>query len=282
MSARLSPDGRLVAFKQPESAGIRLMVGDLTTGLTRVVATPKSECVAWTPDGRRLVYQISPDEPGGAGLQWKPVDGSAPPERLTTGKVWQQPQVVTRDGRFLVYQESGGVGMGARETETQDNYDLWLLPLEPRGEPRPLLKTAANEHLAHVSPDVKWMAYASDETGRDEIWVRAFPEGAAVLQVSQDGGTEPVWAPDGRTLYYRDRTGSRVHAVPVTMGAVPQFGAPVITTGYWHPGVAWTRSYDIRPDGKALLLLPAVTTGREIRVVLNFDEVIRRKLAEGK
>jgi serine/threonine-protein kinase len=280
MGLRLSPDGRLVAYTQADQGGTRLLVGDLTTGLTRVVAVVKSECVAWTPDGRRLVYQISPDEPGGPGLMWKPIDGSAPPERLTTGKVWQQPQVVTRDGRFLVYQEAGG--LGTRQSDTADNYDLWLLPLEPRGEPRPLLKTAANEHLAHVSPDGRWMAYASDDTGRDEVWVRAFPEGAAVMQVSQEGGTEPVWAPDGRALYYRDRTGSRVHAVPVTMGAVPQFGAPVITTGHWHPGVAWSRAYDIRPDGRALLLMPGITLGREIRVVLNFDEVIRRKLAEVK
>jgi hypothetical protein len=276
MAARLSPDGRLVAYGQGDPN--RLVVADLGTGLTRVVASVAGP-VAWTPDGRRLIHQIRPDEPGGAGLQWKPVDGSAPAERLTTGKVWQQPQVVTRDGRFLVYQEAGG--LSTRQGETEDNYDLWLLPLAPRGAPRPLLKTPANERLAHVSPDGKWMAYVSDQGGRDEIWVRAFPEGAADIQVSQEGGTEPVWAPDGGTLYYRDRTGSRISAVPVTMGSVPQFGAPVVRVGNYHPGLTWTRSYDIRPDGRALLLLPGITLGREITLVLNFDEVIRRKMAEG-
>jgi serine/threonine-protein kinase len=163
---------------------------------------------------------------------------------------------------------------------TDQTYDLWMLPLAPRGQPQPLLRTKASEHLADLSPDQRWMAYASDETGRDEVWVRAFPEGAAAVQVSQDGGIEPLWAPDGRTLYYRDVTGARLLAVPVTTGATPQFGAPVVTSGHWEPGRPFGRMYDVTPDGRALLMLPAATFGRELKLVLNFDEVIRRKLAE--
>jgi hypothetical protein len=114
------------------------------------------------------------------------------------------------------------------------------------------------------------------------VWVRAFPEGAAAIQVSQEGGTEPVWAPDGRTLYYRSRTGARLHAVPVTTGSVPQFGAPVVTTGHWVPGPPYGRMFDVAPDGRGLLLLAAQTLGRELKVVLNVDELIRRKMAEVK
>ncbi len=254
------------------------MIVDLPSRVTRVLATGRHYWAAWTPDGRRVIYQESPDSPEGSGMSWKPADSSAGAERLTRSKSWQQPQVVTRDGRYLVYQETGG--LGTQDATLAENYDLWLLPLEPRGEPRPLLRTKANERLPHVSADQRWMAYVSDETGRAEVWVRAFPEGTAAIQVSQDGGTEPVWAPDGGTLYYRDAAGLRLFAVPVSAGAVPQFGTPVVTSGFWEPGYPYGRMYDIAPDGGSLLMLPAMTQGRELHVVLNFDEVIRRKMAE--
>jgi hypothetical protein len=122
------------------------------------------------------------------------------------------------------------------------------------------------------------MAYVSDDSGRAEIWVRPFPDGASAIQVSQDGGTEPVWAPDGRTLYYRDATGMRLFAVPVTLGTVPRFGTPTVRSGLWAPARPFGRLYDIMPDD-TLLMLPAPTLGRELHVVFNFDEVIRRKMA---
>jgi serine/threonine protein kinase len=279
-SFRVSPNGRQVLYHQSFSrTDQRLVLADLATHTTRTVAAGTYSWFAWTPDGRRVVYQESPDSPGGAGMSWRAIDGSAPAERLTSSKAWQQPQFVTRDGRSLVYQESGGVGTQAPLDQA---YDLWLLPLDPRGQPRPLLRTKANERLAHLSPDQKWMAYVSDETGRDEVWVRAFPEGATAVQVSQDGGTEPVWAPDGRTLYYRDWSGTNLRAVPVTAGAVPQFGTPVSTRGHWSQALPYGRRYDIDPVSGALLLQHASTFGRELRVVLNFDEVIRRKMAEVK
>ena len=279
--ARLSPDGRrLLLHGAGDEKGSRLVVADLETGTSQVVMTAGGQWAVWLPDGRRVIYQVPPATEGGAGLFEKAVDGSTPAKRLTTSKVWQQPQVVTHDGRFLVYQESGG--LGTRLSEAEDNYDLWLLPLAPPREPRPLLKTPANDRLAHVSRDGRWMAYVSDKSGRDEIWVRAFPEGAADIQVSQGGGTEPVWAPDGGTLYSRNRTGSHLYAVPVTMGAVPEFGTPAVTTGFWEAGRTFGRMYDIHPGGQALLLVAPITLGREIKLVLNFDEVIRRKLAGNK
>jgi hypothetical protein len=99
--------------------------------------------------------------------------------------------------------------------------------------------------------------------------------------VSQTGGTEPVWAPDGATLYYRNRTGSQIYALPVTMGQVPQFGTAAVTTGFWEAGRGYGRTYDIHPGGQGLLLRVPTTLGREIKLVLNFDEVIRRKMAQG-
>ena len=157
---------------------------------------------------------------------------------------------------------------------------LWLLPLSPRGEPRPLLRSRANEKLPYLSRDGRWLAYVSDESGREEVWVRAFPtEGSAAIRVSQSGGTEPVWAPDGKTLYYRDASGLRLFAAPVTYGAVPQFGAPVVRTGRWEGGMPFGRLFDITPDGRALLCVAEPTMGRELRLIFNFDEVIRRRMS---
>jgi hypothetical protein len=110
--------------------------------------------------------------------------------------------------------------------------------------------------------------------------VRAFPEGESAVRVTESGGTEPVWAADGRTLYYRDSAGSRLYAVPVTMGTVPQFGPPLVTRGNWTAGFDYGRMYDVAPDG-SVLLLSVPRLGRELQVVLNFDEVIRLKMAVG-
>jgi serine/threonine-protein kinase len=282
-SPRLSPDGRWILFHEllpgpPPRFSLTAM--ELTSGARRNLTAGRNFWAIWSHDGARVIYQEPVDAPGGGGLSWKPADGSGLAERLTSSQSWQQPQFVTVDGRFLVYQETGG--LGTQNTKLEENYDLWLLPLAPRGEPQPLLRTKANERLAHLSPDQRWMVYVSDETGRNEIWIRSFPEGGSAIQVTQDGGTEPVWAPGGRTLYYRDATGMRLYSVPVTAGTVPQFGLPTMTSGHWNPGYPFGRQYDISPDGEALLMLNEGTRGRELKLILHFDTEVRRKLAAGK
>jgi Tol biopolymer transport system component len=275
---RLSPDGRRLLYGLSAGQENRAVVVDLASGSTRIVVSGPGFWSAWSHDGRRVIHQEPSGKDGAFGLAWRPVDGSGPAERLTESRGWQQPQAVTRDGRFLVYQETGGLGAKGPLDQT---YDLWLLPLSPRGEPRPLLRTKASEKLPHLSVDGRWMAYVSDEAGQDEVWVRAFPDGQSAIRVSEGGGTEPLWAPDGRTLYYRDALGTRLFAVPVTAGEPPQFGTASATSGYWAGGSPYGRMYDAAPDG-ALLMLAGDTYGRELGVVLHFDEVIRRKLAEAK
>jgi hypothetical protein len=275
---RLSPNGRQLLYSLSLTRENQVVIVDLASGHTRIATTGKSFWAMWSHDGRRIIYQEPSGKDGAYGLAWRLADGSAPGERLTESRGWQQPQAVTRDGRFLVYQETGGLGT---KRPFELSFDLWLLPLSPRGEPRPLLRTPASEKLPHLSADGQWMAYVSDESGTDEVWVRAFPDGETAIRVSNGGGTEPLWAPDGRTLYYRDTSGARLFAASVMIGATPQFGAPTVTSGYWVEGSPFGRMYDASPDG-ALLMLSAQTYGRELGVVLNFDEVIRLKLAEAK
>jgi Tol biopolymer transport system component len=275
---RLSPDGRQIIYGLSATRENQVLVIDLATGGTRIAIAGQSFWAMWSHDGRRIIYQEASGKDGAYRLARRPADGSAPGEGLTESRGWQQPQAVTRDGRFLVYQETGGLGA---KGPFELSFDLWLLPLSPRGDPRPLLRTPASEKLAHLSADERWMAYVSDETGRDEVWARAFPDGQTAIRVSDGGGTEPLWAPDGRTLYYRDTSGARLFAVPVAPGTVPQFGAPSVTSGYWVEGSPFGRMYDASPDG-VLLMLAAQTYGRELGVVFNLDEVIRRKMAEVK
>jgi dipeptidyl aminopeptidase/acylaminoacyl peptidase len=281
-AARVSPDGQHVVFASGDSARIHVL--DLAGG-TRSVVVPAGPVwwPIWSHDGRRIIYTAGPAFPGGAGLFWKRIDGSGPAERLTTSPLLQQmAEAVTGDGRFLVYSEIESGTAEASERSRDTRSDLWVLPLTPRGQPRPLVQTKANEGKASISPDGRWLAYTSDETGRSEVWVRPFPDGTVATQASPDGGTEPLWAPDGRTLYYRDSGGMRLLALPVASGPVPQFGVPVARIGHWNPPVPSARLYDITPDGSALLIPPAPTYGRDLGLILHFDEVIRRKLADGR
>ena len=102
--------------------------------------------------------------------------------------------------------------------------------------------------------------------------------GAAGIQVSRDGGTEPLWSRDGRALYYRDATGQQLSQVTVSPGEPPEFGATTVTVGRWRRGSTDVRGYDIAPDG-SLVILPQLTWPG-VSIVLNFDVLVQRKLAE--
>jgi serine/threonine-protein kinase len=266
----VSPDGtRLLYGSGHDNSDIRMFVRDLKTGATHTVGGPSTWWAVWSPDSHRVAYiRLNPEGTAG-NVFWQAADGSGPVERLTWGGRHQQPQFITPDGNTLVFNEQS----------PETGFDLWQLSLHGDHTPRPLLQTRANEHLAALTRDGRYMAYASDETGRDEVWVRAFPVGEAAQQASMGGGTAPLWAPDGRTLFYRDAAGTRLFAVPVTWGAAPAFGDAVVINGRWRPDPAWARTYDIAPDGKRLVMIAETSTaGNEITVVLNWFEELKQKL----
>jgi len=274
LGPRLSPDGKrlLYAFGMTQAAS-QLFVRDLATGNEQIVAGAPTWWSTWTPDSKRIVYIHLNPEGTAANLYWKAADGTGAEERLTTSTRHQQPLFVTPDGRSVVYQE-----------ESPDTgYDLWMLPLQGDRTPKPILRTKANEKVASLDPDGRFLAYISDQTGRDEIWVRPFPDGEGALQVSNDGGTDPLWADKGRTLFYSNVTGTRLFAVPVTRDPNPSFGVPVSTGGSWLAGATYGRTYDIAPDGRRLVMVAgAFTAGNEITVVVNWFEELKQKLAARK
>jgi Tol biopolymer transport system component len=200
----------------------------------------------WTADGGRIVYASA--RAGATNIFWQSADGTGSAEGLTKGPNYQLPGSVTPDGRLLIFRE----GVGARAV------DLRVLTLDERRETRPLLQAALPVANGEMSPDGRWLAYQSDESGRPEIFVRPFPDvNGGRWQVSTTGGTRPAWARDGRELYYLDRNNfmTVVNILPsstsfATSSPVKALDAPTAVT----IGVPY-RSFDVSPDGKRFLVI---------------------------
>jgi hypothetical protein len=150
-----------------------------------------------------------------------------------------------------------------------------VLPLNGERKPRPLLQTPFDEWGTEFSPDGPWIAYASNESGRPEVYVRAFPDGGKKQQVSTDGGSEPVWARNGRELFYRN--GDAVLAVPITADGELKAGSPKLLFQGPYESVQTSRNYDVTPDGQRFLMLrrdePPAT---QVSVILNWAALLKR------
>jgi len=165
-------------------------------------------------------------------------------EPLLTGSKSRYPTSFTPDGSRLVFREEGG----------PTGLDLAVLTLGGGNSPEPLMVTEFNELNAEISPDGRWLAYRSNESGRDEIYVRPFPNVEGTLwQISTDGGEQPVWARSGDELFYRGLDGSLMR-VPVELQPRFAAGSPtkLFEGGYLGgPG----RAYDVSPDGSRFLII---------------------------
>jgi Tol biopolymer transport system component len=247
VTPRLSPDGTRIALYAADQEQ-DLWVWDLARAtLTRLTFESSSELnPTWMPDGRRLVY--SSNRSGAQNLYVQAADGTGSATRLTEGPN-QNPSGITSDGMRVVFHEV---------TPTRQR-DLRLLTLTPKPRVETLLDTPFDERDAIVSPDSRWLAYESNSSGRFEIYVRPFPNvGAGQWQVSNAGGVQPQWAPNGRELFYvaPDRA---LMAVPVEAdGATWNAGTPkrVIDARYFAGiGTFFTRQYDISSDGQRFVMI---------------------------
>jgi Tol biopolymer transport system component len=183
------------------------------------------------------------------------------------------PNSWSSDGKFLAFNHINILLTGT--------WDIGILPLEGDGEPEYLLASDANECCPKFSPDGRWLAYVSDETGKLQVYVRPFPGPDVQWLISdeEEGGDEPVWSPDGRELFYRSR--DRTMAVPIqTQGQTLTAGTPkVLFEGQYvdHSDPSGFQYYDISPDGERFLMLKEVTPeATQINVVLNWFEELKR------
>jgi serine/threonine-protein kinase len=281
----LSPDGNRLATRVIEkNEKMTLLFGDLARGtLTRSTAEGSFQCLAWAPDGKRVAFGFKPAGARGFFSTFcQAVDGSVPPERLTHESRLQMalPTSFSPDGSLVLVQ----VIDYADTTPANTRWDIFVLPLGGETQMRPYLKTRAKEELARFSPDGRWVAYRSDESGQLEIFVQRFPGPGPKWQVSTEGGSEPRWSRSGRELFYRqddkvNRQNDKMMVVDVETAPTFRAGRPrVLFEGQFYDfGI---NCYDVSPDGSRFIMIkedPAELGPAHVNVVLNwFDEVKRR------
>jgi Tol biopolymer transport system component len=261
--AVISPQGDRVAM-QINAGATDIWMLDLARGVrTRLTFGPVANTMPiWSPDGVWVAY-VSPRD-GHFNLYRKHSDGSGVEELLLSDERPVQPCDWSRDGQFLLYSRPiSGIGP-LRQT--------WSLPLEGDRKPSLVLERGGS---AKISPDGRWLAYQSGESGVVQVYVVAFGGGNGKWQVSSNGGTLPHWSRDGKELYYLDPTFS-LFAVPVKApGGALQLGTPQTLLSNWTiPSVPL---YDISPDGKKILLdrVPEQVS-QSVTVVTNFAAGLKK------
>jgi serine/threonine protein kinase len=252
---RLSPDGRRIALTVRDENDSDVWVYDLAReSLGRVTSSPTTQMnPVWTPDGRRLYFVF--EEPV-FHIYSRAVDGGQEPQLVLGGPADMRPQSVSPDGQFLVY----------RRDDPVTRSGIWLLPLTGDKKPRVFVDTPSDEEGGLVSPDGRRLTYLSDETGRREVYLQPFPDGGERVQVSANGGRDPRWSRDGKTLYFRE--GDKMMAASVVGAAVGR------------PSMLFEKrieDYDVAADGRFLAVLPDPTAPpAPVNVVLNWLEELRR------
>ncbi len=259
--AVISPQGDRVAL-QLNAGETDIWVLDLVRGVrTRLTFGPIGNVSPiWSPDGKWIAYSSAQN--GHFAICRKPSDGSGAEETLLTDVDQPALDDWSRDGKYLLY---------SRPTSSGPGRQIWSLPLEGDRKPSLILDRGA---FAKVSPDGRWLAYTSNESGRIEVYVVPFGGGQGKWQVSANGGGAPRWSKDGKELFYMDPT-FNILAVPVTSaGGALQFGAAQKLVVSWSaPQVI----YDVSPDGKRILLdRVEQQVSQSVTVVTNFAAGLKK------
>lgn len=253
----ISPDGHRIAIKMG-GAKNNIWVYDTERSTATRVTFGRYHDPIWTPDGRLTASKGPPEL---LRLIRRPADGSGTDEEITAVGSQQFAGSWTPDGRTLYY---------ARLQEATQ-WDLWTVSPGVH-EPAPLVATRFNEWEPRLSPDARWLAYASDENGRDEIYVRLLKGDGQRWPVSVDGAVFPVWAPDGRRLYYVGQDGP---GGPVSMLAVDVVTSPTFRASrprLLFPAAGFLDRFAITPDGKRFVMVQEDTTPppQQLHLVLNW------------
>jgi Tol biopolymer transport system component len=272
-TVRLSPDGRRVVSARTKPGGRDLWLLDVDRGVASIFTSSAMQrgYPVWSPDGRTIVF--------GSGsplnLFRKTVAGGGEEQRLIQSAHYQYPSDWSRSGRFLLYSEL------RPGTAT----DLWILPVTPDGKvvpdakPRPYLHTQFNEGSGRFSPepDPQCVAYTSDESGRQEVYVDAFPEVRNKMQISTAGGGFPEWSPDGRELFYvsPDLKLLLVSLKRGTNSVEPSSPRELFALPIANDGVS---PYQVAPDGQRFLVraTPEKQAGQPLTLIVNWPALMKK------
>jgi eukaryotic-like serine/threonine-protein kinase len=270
---RLSPDGRSIAFDVYQQNG-RIWVYDLDRGTnTQMTDEGQGEFPVWSPDGKRILFGIRKSLVSNLYLRTR--DGSSPAERLTNCNMDQMAGSWSSDGNTVAILEW-----------TLDNKNAGIALLDVRsGRVTPFLNSHSRERYPEFSPDSRWLAYTSNESNRDEVYVRSFP-GPGIRQiVSNEGGVQPLWSRDGKRLFYRKEDQMWVVDVRADGG----FSCSKPRLLFERPGYDISspiRNYDLSPDGQRFLMVkleqrkPEPVT--EMIIVENWLQELKRLVPNGK
>jgi Tol biopolymer transport system component len=276
LSPSISPDEKMVAFGRQTSV-TDIWLRDLVRGTDIRFTSDASLNVApfWSPKGDRIVFRSNR---GGrlSDLYQKTTNGSGQDELLLSTPNLKTPDQWSRDGRFIVYSE----------LDPKTKQDLWVLPVgQSGGKPIPFLQTEFNELQGQISPDGQWMAYASDESGQREVYVRPFPASEGKWRISTAGGDQPRWRGDSKELFFLGADGKMTAvAIKAVAGPKPSFepGAPMplfephIIQGRGQSGNGF--QYDVTADGKRFLVdtITASASAPPLTVVVNWTAGLKK------
>ena len=272
----ISPEGNRIAITVLEEKSQHVWVLTPKTGaLTRLTfGETYNMAPVWTPDGRRIVYVVG--EPGA--VFSRSADGAGSPVTLSPKEERSFPTSWSPDGKTLAM-----LGIGPPE-----GYGVTTLRCEEAGGVKgpcrveKLTATKKPEALPYFSPDGRYLAYVSGESGGSEVYVQTFPGPGGKWQVSTAGGTEPRWSRDGKELFYRTRNGDALMAVPVALSPSFSFGAPRKLFEAPYAMVGGVDNYDVAPDGRFLFMKNVEGTSRlSLELVLNWPTELARLAPPG-
>jgi len=231
--------------------------------LTPFIVEGDNKRAIWTPDGKRLIF-ASERGTGNSNIFWMPIDGSVEAEQLVAGDYAQFPTSWSPNG-LAAYVEF---------TEQPGSADIFVLPLEGERKTEPVLATQYDERNAIFSPNGRWIALTSNRSGRTEVYVKPYPGQGGLVQISTNGGLEPVWARSGKELFYR--AGDQMMVVPVQIEPTFKAEKPrlLFEGSYRYNFTAVTSNYDITADGQQFVMVQEETS--PINVVLNWAEELKR------
>ncbi len=268
----LSPDGKTVAIdrRDAQTGYYDIWLHDLARGTDSrfTFNSQDNRFPVWSPDGRYLAFNSNRSVP--QGVYKKATGGIGQDEIVDENDLAKRPTDWSPDGRFVIEETY------AATPKTQD--DIWIAPVSPGGggeKPRPYLQTEFVEGEAKVSPNGKWLAYSSNETKRNEVYIMTFPNSGGKWQISTSGGRIPIWSRDGKQLFYVS-AGNKMMAVEIKgTGTNPEPGVPQplfdVRLGANNP------SFDVSKDGR--FLIPTVVeqaTAAPITVVINWMAGLRK------
>jgi serine/threonine-protein kinase len=268
LAPRISPDGSRMAMCISSGLGDGdIWIYDFNRSTnTRFTFNRSNLAPLWTPDGKRLVYGTTLG--GSEGLVWKAVDGSDAGQTIVrdSSEYGAVPQAWLPDRNGIVYMRLGGRGGSD------------LMTAAVGGEPEPLLAGPGSEGSLTFSPDGKWMAYGSDESGRYEVYVQPFPGPGGKWQLTTEGGKGPIWSRDGKEIFYTNGLRMMVVEVKTNPDFVPSKPRELFRFEFFRTPGPWT-DYAVAPDGKRFLMVrrpPDHLQSRHLNLVTDFGAKLPR------